>query len=1390
MTAPATDPGVVLKPGAVLADQYQIVKLLGAGGAGEVFLAQDIALNRPVAIKLLRSKLSERFEHDARFRQEARLLSRLNHPNVVVLYAFGRSPDNEHYIVMEYISGTPLDVYLESHDTMPPEELCHVVSQVASAIDEAHRHGIVHRDLKPGNIILCAVGGDDRYIKVVDFGLAKVFQDSSAHEPEDLEGLETHERELSIQQHNVMGSPAFMAPEQTSGGEVDGRADIYALGVTACVLLTGKLPFEADSLISYLFAHLRGEPGLPSNLNPSLGIEPDSEVDAVFTRVLHKDPEQRYASGADFAKALWSAIQAWRPESFAHLRGIAPSPRPTPAAHPPLLVRALGAEADEVLEKREVLRLFRTVTTLNLVLDTRYEPPPRTAQEMDEYVDCISLLETKLDQAVDRFDGVSLGPLSDRWVLVFGLEPGDDHQVESAVDAAMSLRHALLTLRNDPTLPVRFGLTFRIGLESGRLLLIRNEEGSLVAHGAPLVNARRIAESASADDLLISENLFRRVRDLYHCPRHRDGGAGLPATHQVRIKRTLAVASTHQLHDLELALIGRVEEVATLHESMAWCMAEQGRTQVVSVSGPRGIGKSRIVLEFVRQVLDSPEYYRVYIGRCSPRQQNSPFAPFIEAIRNHARFDDGDSEDMAAAKLEQYFRQKVAEDATSLTDEEQELFRFLRRLIGLERREPAHVTTMDEDEDRGRMLTQMIALLGRLASSYPMILVLEDFQHASRATRILVRALASGATGQSVFFVLVEQTDSGSDVSFLESGTPSREIQVGPLPEDTMRELIQHMLRQLEHVPELLVGPIAALAAGVPLVVEETLLDLVDSGVIVIDEGAWSLHLDKLPEGKLPLPDTVEALYATRLERLDATQRQVLEAASVAGGRFWPEMLESMLSSPSRVREHLAELARRGLLVMRRDVVVRGEPAFEFAQASVRDALDDALSDERRRHLHKRAALWLERSVGGNLAGFEARVGAHWRRAGEPRKALTYLHQAAGRASEMLLVEEAIEHLERCFRLLESISRDAMDREERSALRVRLSAELVHQLSLTESHTRVVSVANRVAERRARGQDEAELLAQMHLEKGQASRQLGELDDALEAFDRAIEYAALIPGVHVLKLLSATARAEINLHFGAAPAAIGLLELTLDQQQRHASQSTEWAHALARCFKVLGEAELKVDAFTAAEDAFIKACQMASRARATVPLVEARMGLGEVNWARREVDRAEANWQLAFDTAAEKQLLPQKAASLVKLGRLYLFNNEVDRATAALEMARDIYALLQSSEALCEVLALLTQTCETIEEAWNLAMQAMDSALESATPQGIQDAYEVADNVARRLFEERTVDAIIDRVLADLERLRKTLAEVGLVKLSGRARLLAASLMEHDSDDTTLIEGP
>ncbi|MBN1530621.1 MAG: serine/threonine protein kinase [Thermoleophilaceae bacterium] len=350
---------------AQVAGRYRIERRLGAGGMSTVFEATDTVLERSVAVKLLAEHLADDEAFVARFRREALAAARLQHPNVVQVFDSGQDPESRrHYIVMEYVNGPSCADLLREHKMLEVDETVAIVSDACHGLDYAHRAGVVHRDVKPGNLLIAE---EMHTTKIADFGIAKAA-----------------ELTRITQVGSVLGTAAYLSPEQAHGDEAGPASDIYSLGVCAYQFLTGRLPHEYTSLTELALKQQQDEVTPITELRP----EVPPELDQAVRLCLQREPEARYASALQFAQAIEAglrgeateatrrlaladtdATRALPVEQTAATRALRSRPAPIPPVEPrtPAPSRAPARARDDRRDRRSSARRRQLGTFLALL---------------------------------------------------------------------------------------------------------------------------------------------------------------------------------------------------------------------------------------------------------------------------------------------------------------------------------------------------------------------------------------------------------------------------------------------------------------------------------------------------------------------------------------------------------------------------------------------------------------------------------------------------------------------------------------------------------------------------------------------------------------------------------------------------------------------------------------------------------------------------------------------------------------------------------------------------------------------------------------------------------------------------------------------------------------
>ncbi|HEX6277032.1 MAG TPA: serine/threonine-protein kinase [Polyangiaceae bacterium] len=363
--AEASRPAAELPPGTVLAERYRIKSTLGEGGMGKVYAAEHVLMRKKLAVKVLHRELSSVPELVARFEREAMAAANIDHPNVAAATDFGKLPDGSVFLALELVEGRCLRDVMDA-GPMEVRRALHVARQIAAALGSAHAQGIVHRDLKPENVMLVEKGGDPDFVKVLDFGVARVPIGDSEGEP-------SH---VITRAGMVFGTPEYIPPEQALGQPSDGRADLYSLGVILFEMIAGVRPFVGETKLSLVGQHVGKQPPRIAERAPGIPVAP--EVEELVGRLLAKETQKRVQTAGEVSSAIDALIGRAKRSPFS-----------TPIVQKPLETLGVPAAAlDPALARRLERRTdapgpaerLRNFATDLVARSRRYLPKPLRAR--------------------------------------------------------------------------------------------------------------------------------------------------------------------------------------------------------------------------------------------------------------------------------------------------------------------------------------------------------------------------------------------------------------------------------------------------------------------------------------------------------------------------------------------------------------------------------------------------------------------------------------------------------------------------------------------------------------------------------------------------------------------------------------------------------------------------------------------------------------------------------------------------------------------------------------------------------------------------------------------------------------------------------------------------
>jgi tetratricopeptide (TPR) repeat protein len=915
--------------GQVIGGKYQIVEQLSEGGMGRVYRATQTALGLDVAVKVIRPELAAERQVARRFLREARAAAQLSHPNCVNIFDFGES-DGRLYLAMELLRGDPLDVVLTEGGPMAPARVVDIATQVLEVLDAAHRLSIVHRDLKPENIVVDQLPGRPDFVKVVDFGIAKITDP-------------LHEGGTRLTGTGmVLGTPAYMAPEQVLGEPIDTRADFYSLGVVCYELLAGVTPFTGN-IGEMLRAHLSSEPPPLEDHRADV----PAPLAALIHRVLSKDREQRPATASELARALRASLRGGLtatavgvPDLDAGVRcgrcgAIAGPEARFCASCGAAIGRDAGGDRFGDLRRHLPDGVVDAVAALGGAADHRRRELVVAVLDLAGPLSADSrgrALRAELGSVLAATAEVHRGRLEPRpaggAIVTFGIDGAMADDVERAVRASLEMREAVVRRAQSAGVDVQLTAAVHAGPAS------ISPAGEIDPIGDLLELPSRLVAATDAGRVIVSDAVAARLggwcRSRRMPPARIRGHAGAVARHEV-IAVTAAADSVASA--IAAPLTGRDELIAEI------VAAAEGGGVVIDVEGEIGVGKSRVM-----RALAAP------------------------LTRAGLRCIEVGPEQLAAAVL-RAVHERAPIDELGLRGDRLELLRRWRSGGRL----------ADAGPERDAAIAAAVhAALAALAARAPVALHVDGLERVRDLGAALVAQIAAAPTAG---LSLIAASRSGHPRPWADLDPAPRILRfvAPPLAADEIEAMLAALFAPAP-VPAWMSRAIAARAGGSPRMALELVGALLDAGAIARDViGGWKLSADPVD---LPAAASFAALIGQRIDGLDAGRRGLCAALAVAGGELDRADLEALAGR--EISADLADLASRQL------IAVDG-PAVRLAGTEVAEIIAGHLGEAEDRRWH--AAIAARLAAAGD-ADPEI-VGEHFAAAGQWSAALPHLEQTA-----------------------------------------------------------------------------------------------------------------------------------------------------------------------------------------------------------------------------------------------------------------------------------------------------------------------------------------------------------------------------------------------------------
>lgn len=933
--------------------RYEVLDKLGDGGMGVVYRGRDTRLQRDVALKFLPSHLSAGPTARKRFLMEARAAAALEHPNICTVHEVGETGDGGLFIAMPLYDGETLDQRL-TRGPLHWEEALDVGVQVAQGLERAHEARIIHRDIKPANLCLTAGG----VVKILDFGIAKVADDV-------LTGAQS-----------ILGTAAYMSPEQARGDDVDHRSDIWSLGVVLFEMLTGQRLFNAGDRDTALAAIRSADP-IPLG---RLGGTAPAPVLRVVERMLARRPDERPASAS----------------AVLHLLREAAAARDEDADSDPVTTADLAPEG----ERRQAAVIVMAVAGYSALLE-RVAPAELEGR--------LARLRAAMDDIIRRRGGTLNEFAGDRIVAVFGVPVTHEDDALRATRAAADLRQ-LADLGGDE--PGEEGLALRCGIATGTLVAQPSDGGDREYRlaGRPTHVAARIAAQTRPGEILMdaaSERLARSRYALEHAgslPPQEDGDEIV----MFRLSDGPADPPRPGAAPARLtAYIGRERELETLLSMFD--RATTGDGQVVTVVGEAGVGKSRLVHEFRTRVEERPA--RIVQGHCEAYTATRPYQPFVEVLQRILGLDSDASSGTAEGD--------VVGAVRAIDAQLEDLVPFYLHLLSVPTSRHTLPRQLQGEQFRAAMREALTALVTLAAARTPVALILEDWHWVDEASAEVLKQLAEVVATYPLLILVAYRPGYAAE---WESTQPRTLIHLSPLGAPESAAMISAMLG-VTAPPAELVTALHDRAGGNPFFLEELCQSLQEAGTLRVEDDRASLSGGAEP---LHLPTTIQGVLRTRLDRLPQSTRSVVRSAAVIGRDFDLTLLERLGHDRYALDQALAALKEAGIVQQTRVVPER---AFRFKHVLTQEVAYDTLLLHQRKVVHRRAGEAIEQLYADRLDEHVARLAHHYSRAEMWWQAVKYGRASARRAQELSEFSDALATLEAVNEWLARLPDDDQRRE-------------------------------------------------------------------------------------------------------------------------------------------------------------------------------------------------------------------------------------------------------------------------------------------------------------------------------------------------------------------------
>jgi tetratricopeptide (TPR) repeat protein/class 3 adenylate cyclase len=1209
-------------------ERYRIIERLGGGGMGIVYRARDERLDRDVALKFLPPHLSADEAAKKRFLVEARAAASIEHPNICTVHEIGETNDGQLYIVMGCYDGATLDRRI-ANGPLPVDEAIRIALEIARGLAKAHERRIVHRDVKPANIMITG----DGLVKILDFGIAKLADPAVT------------------QAVGIIGTLAYMSPEQAFGEVVDARADVWALGVVLHEMLTGRRPFDGPDEQAILYAILTADLQ-PVDMAAPIAADVAPAIDRLLRQALARHPADRLQSAHELVAELTSL------EAIVRNAGVSTSS----------VVRASNGVGTTASPRRGIVEP-RPEPVLGLAGERRHAAVVVTGiayrQAMaerlgpDEMNRVASAVREIATEVAVRHGGIVNHIVDTDLVLLFGVATSHEDDSLRAVRATLELHSRVRALQLAGS--GKESVAMRSGVDAGPLVAQRQRTGDRRFNltGAPVDVALGLAGHADDDEILLSPDAHRLVASFVESePSH-------PLTlsaHQPSLTPHRITGESAVLSRLEIAeragltpFTGRSRELEALEELLAAAVAGDGGVAIVL--GDPGAGKSRLLFELRRRV-DRTET-QLIIGRCDAYGGTTPYSPFVQALRDLLGIG-GAAGAITGAE--------VAERVRAVDASLEDFLPLYCALLSVESAAHPLPRHLQGEHLQAAMLEALAGVITLQSRNRPILLLFEDWHWSDEASRRALEQLADIAPAHPLLIVVSSRTESGVQWSTTDRGSV---IHLRPLSLEGSTEIISGVLGA-ERVAAELAQQLHERTGGNPFFLEESCHALMEQQLVVVRDGA---AVAGEAMALMQLPETVQSVIRTRLDHLTPPTRDILRVASVIGREFTRAVLDELTDTTVHNNEGLAELRRTGLV---QQTSVAPEPSYRFRHVLAQEVAYDTLLDQQRVSLHAKAAAAIERRYADRLDEHRERLAHHCSRAGQWRAATLHGIHSADRSHSLSQFADALAMLDRAREWAERIADDDQRRELLADVFFR-QERLCETLGL---RARQISIVEELIALLA-PHGGSSRLAEAYLRQGDVFTLLGRFDAADRSLATALRLSREL-GDRAGERNAARSFGLLRSHEGRYEEAVGTIEhaLALDEELGETAGAAGDVASLGNVLRRMGRPRDAIEALEHARERLTRNDDPTKWCAVLTVMACAHRDLGDDAVALRYLKEVR-------DTAIERRLPIMASFSLPAIGHMQLQQGDVEEGLATYRQAAELSRRARHANGLAQALRAL-----------------------------------------------------------------------------------------------------